>query len=1174
MTLNVIQPRNSSITETICQGQTFTFGNQVLSNSGTFVRTISASTGCDSVITLTLNVISSSTTNINATICDGETYTVGSNTYDQSGTYNITLLGSNGCDSTINLDLFVAPTQYVSVNAAICQGQTYVLGSQSLTAAGTYFETFSNSFGCDSTVELILNVNPTPSSPVITANGPTAICSGSLVALSAQPNTYGNNYRWFNNGVLIANQTASTISVTSAGNYTVLVLGAGGCSSAVSTPITIIVNQSNPAVIINQPSNQSVVQGVAANFSVSANNATAYQWLVSVNNSSFTTISNGGIYSGATSSTLTVTTGTILGSNYRFRVRVSGTCTNPVTSNIAVLSVTSAAPPVVLSIGSDSICNSTTQVSIPIVVNGFTNIASLNAAISLNISGITFTGLSGSPSSISGLSASQTGNTLNLSWNTTANQSLPNGSVLTIMNFVTASTGTITWNPSSVTLRDQSNNILSRTLNNGQIIGRTIQNATITGLPSIVCINNSASTLTGNPANGTFSGPGISGNTFNPTLAGIGTHTITYTSTSNGCQTVATATISVLPQPTADAGSDVTICQGQTVFLQANGGNSYLWTNGPNSSLYQVTPSATTTYYVTVTNSNGCSADDSVTVFVNTSVPVDIAGNRIQNVCTGGNGIQLQASNSASFLWLPSTGLSASNIANPTANPGSTTTYIVYGTSSNGCLSTDTVTIVVNPRPTLTFPAVSALCANSPAVTLGATPSGGTYSGTGVSGNDFSPAIAGVGSHVITYSFTDANGCSNTINRTITVNPLPSGTAGPDLTICAGQSTVLSASGGSNYQWTALNGTTVLSTTASVVVSPTSTSSYVVRMANSQGCAIFDTVQVSVTTAPELAINGGASGASLAICSGSSVTLRASNGTTPYIWSPATGLSSTTGDSVVASPTVTTTYTVTSITGTCVSTATVTVVVNPRPTLTFPAVAALCANSPAVTLGATPSGGTYSGTGVSGNDFSPAIAGVGSHTITYSFTDANGCSNTINRTITVNPLPSGTAGPDLTICAGQSTVLSASGGSNYQWTALNGTTVLSTSASVVVSPTSTSSYVVRMANSQGCAIFDTVQVTVTAAPELAINGGASGASLAICSGSSVTLRASNGTTPYIWSPATGLSSTTGDSVVASPTVTTTYTVTSITGTCVSTATVTVVVNPRPTLTFPAVAALC
>ncbi|MFM7030938.1 MAG: hypothetical protein ACKOX4_00285, partial [Bacteroidota bacterium] len=133
--------------------------------------------------------------------------------------------------------------------------------------------------------------------------------------------------------------------------------------------------------------------------------------------------------------------------------------------------------------------------------------------------------------------------------------------------------------------------------------------------------------------------------------------------------------------------------------------------------------------------------------------------------------------------------MSASNIANPTANPGSTTTYIVYGTSSNGCLSTDTVTVVVNPRPTLTFPALSALCANSPAVTLGATPSGGTYSGTGVSDNNFSPASAGVGSHTITYSYTDPNGCSNTISRTITVNPLPSGTAGPDLTICAGQST-------------------------------------------------------------------------------------------------------------------------------------------------------------------------------------------------------------------------------------------------------------------------------------------------------------------------------------------------------------------------------------------------
>ncbi len=181
------------------------------------------------------------------------------------------------------------------------------------------------------------------------------------------------------------------------------------------------------------------------------------------------------------------------------------------------------------------------------------------------------------------------------------------------------------------------------------------------------------------------------------------TYTVTGTNATTGCSNTATVTVTVAPIPTVSAGSNVTICQGTSTTLTATGASTYTWapatglscTNCANPS---ASPTATTTYTVTGTSAAGCVNMAAVTVSVTPSP--SITGGTSQATCqspsTGQtNPVQLSASGATSYTWTPATGLSASNIANPIANPSVTTTYTVVGTA-NGCPSNAvTVTITV-----------------------------------------------------------------------------------------------------------------------------------------------------------------------------------------------------------------------------------------------------------------------------------------------------------------------------------------------------------------------------------------------------------------------------------------------------------------------------------------------
>jgi gliding motility-associated-like protein len=297
--------------------------------------------------------------------------------------------------------------------------------------------------------------------------------------------------------------------------------------------------------------------------------------------------------------------------------------------------------------------------------------------------------------------------------------------------------------------------------------------------------------------------------------------------------------------------------------------------------------------------------------------------------------------------------------------------------------------------------------------------------------------------------------------------------------------------------------------------------------------------------------------ANSSVCAGNSVTLTAV-GATNYTWSPATGLNTTTGATVIATPATTTTYTVTGSGGCTTCTATTTVTVNPIPNVSVtPAAPSICSGQ-STTL--TASGATtYTWSPATGLNTTNGATVTANPTTTTTYTvtgTAAGCTDSATVTVTVNPIPTVTISPTPpTICAGQSIAITANGAVNYSWSPATGLSA-TTGATVTASPSATQSYTVTGTSGAGCNGSRFFTVTVNPLPVISVNP----AIPSLCSGSTVVLAASGANT-YIWSPGTGLSATTGTSVTANPTSTGFY---NITGTdangCVGTHAFTIIVT--------------
>ncbi|MEY4969685.1 MAG: hypothetical protein RLZZ261_1456 [Bacteroidota bacterium] len=276
---------------------------------------------------------------------------------------------------------------------------------------------------------------------------------------------------------------------------------------------------------------------------------------------------------------------------------------------------------------------------------------------------------------------------------------------------------------------------------------------------------------------------GTTTNTLTLSPTATATYTVIGTNVA-GCADTATFTVTVDAAPTMTGTPTITdagcgLSNGSISGVTVNGtGLTYNWTNNANVSVGTTANLSNVpagVYNLTATNATGCSATFGPYSIANPSAPAAASVTVVDSVLCAGETIQLTATSSvtgATFTWsgpnFSGTGATVT-IANATAaNAG---VYSVTVTA-NGCTSAATSkTIFINNLPAVTVLAFSdTTCVNYAAVTLAGAPAGGTFSGNGVTGASFDPATAGTGTHVITYSYTDANGCANSATTTIVVD--------------------------------------------------------------------------------------------------------------------------------------------------------------------------------------------------------------------------------------------------------------------------------------------------------------------------------------------------------------------------------------------------------------------
>lgn len=1048
-------------------------------------------------------------------------------------TTQYTVVAANGsCTNSAVLTVSVdpGPTMTVVSNpTAICPGGTATLTASgaasytwmpmvtvsssvavSPTVSTTYTVLGTSGFGCPGTKTITQVVSPIPNLTVTPAS-PT-ICIGTSVTLTASG---ASSYTWNPGGM-----TSSSVVVSPTINTTYTIIGSNGtCTSSITRTVTVV-----PIPTVGaSASSPSICAGQTA--TLTGSGALSYTW-------------NPGGLTGATVavSPIATTNYTVIGS--------SGGCTST-----AMVSLTVNTGPTI-----------TANASPTAICFGNSSTLTANGALSYtwNPGAITGSSITVSPGSTTIYSV--TGNNL-VGCTTTQTVNLivtPNPTIIANANPTAICNGssatltangatTYTWNPGALT---GSNVVVSPTVTttytiNGTTLGcagQTTLSLIVTPTPTVsasvsptaICVGATA-TLTANGAiNYTWNPGALTGS--NVVVTPTSTTTYTVLGSSGACSSNATVVLVVNPSPTLVANANPTaICVTGNVTLTANGAATYTWNPGAlTGSNVVVSPLVTTSYSVTGTTGFGCTGTAVVSVTVN-AVPVLTITASPTAICSGASST-LSAAGATSYTWNPG-GLTGSSVA---VSPTSTTVYTITG-SNGGCSTTSTISLIVNPVPSVTATAnPTNICSGNTSTLTGSGALTYTWNPGGLTG----AVVTVTPPSTTVYTLTGANifGCVGTATRTVSVTATPTIIAAVNPTaICRGASATLTANGATTYTWNpgALTG-------SSAVVSPTSTTLYTVTGSNG-ACNSTQTVNLIVNPNPTLTTGASPN----PVCIGSPVTLTVSGANT-YTWNPG----ALTGSNVVVSPTISTGYTVTgaNLAG-CTRTAAVNVTVNPLPTLTVVSTNTnICSGTSATLTASGASTYTWSPGGTNGSTL--AVTPGVTATYTVAGTSSLGCVNTRTFTQVVTPTPTITANASPTaICSGNSTTLTASGALSYTWNpgGLSG-------ATVVVTPMSTTIFTVTGVNGN-CTSTQTVNLLVNPTPTLT----ASASPTVICAGSTTTLSVI-GANSYTWNPG----ALTGNSVVVSPTINTQYTVVGQTlSGCNSTAVVNVSVNAVPVLSVTA-----
>ncbi len=512
-----------------------------------------------------------------------------------------------------------------------------------------------------------------------------------------------------------------------------------------------------------------------------------------------------------------------------------------------------------------------------------------------------------------------------------------------------------------------------------------------------LCVNTSPLQLNGTPAGGTWSGPVVTpGGSFDPAAAGPGAYTLTYTyANANGCTSSDAVTLTVNALPVVGAGPDQTLCD-QPIPQQLTGAPAGGTWSGPNVStggLFTSSGTGTFTLTYSYTDANGCTNTDATDItVVPVTNPADAGPD--QAVCIGSAAVQLNGA-PAGGAW-SGNGVTAGGLFNPN-NAGSYT--LTYSVGTGTCVTQDQMLLTVNPLPVVNAGGPQELCVDANVLNLVGAPPGGSWSGTGVNaGGAFNPATAGVGTFTETYTYSDANGCTNSSTTSVTVNPLPIVNAGPDQLYCDQpfpQQLTGTPAGGS---WTGPN------ITSGGLYTPNGTGVFTVNYTYTDANFCSSTDQATVTVVP--VTNPANAGPDVAVCIGSGA-FQLNGVPAGGTWSGAPLV--TAGGLFTPGTAGVYVLTYSEGSGTCVTQDQVTITVHPLPVVDAGAPITTCFDAGVQTVTGSPAGGTWSGAGITDavlGLFDPWLTGPGPFNLTYTYTDPNtGCTNSDATTMTVAPLP-------------------------------------------------------------------------------------------------------------------------------------------------------------------------
>lgn len=273
-----------SLSITTCENYTVPSGDETYLTSGVVMDTIPNATGCDSVVTINLTILSAGAGAEVITTCNSYTVPSGDETYNLTGTYLDTVSSATGCDSIITINLTINNLSVSTLNENVCSIYTVPSGDETYTSNGTYFDTIPNVAGCDSILTINLMVNNTSSSISAAACSNYTVPSGDETYTSngtyydTIPNVAGCDSMLTIN--LVIGNTANQISPSVCDSYTVpsgnvtyttsgiyidTLLNSAGCDSIITIDLTI--TSIDTAVTSTDPTLTSTMNGAT------------YQWL-------------------------------------------------------------------------------------------------------------------------------------------------------------------------------------------------------------------------------------------------------------------------------------------------------------------------------------------------------------------------------------------------------------------------------------------------------------------------------------------------------------------------------------------------------------------------------------------------------------------------------------------------------------------------------------------------------------------------------------------------------------------------------------------------------------------------------------------------------------------------------------------------------------------------------